>query len=1107
MITNKKQAQSGRSSRRILFLLAASAIGLLGAVSAQAQQVVYPLPFYEPFPSSLAATNYNGFAYENGEELGQYEPQQANGGVCSSNVWSFGNSISSSCIHVYTTNGQSGLEYPGLTNVDATYQTGLASTYIKDTSSTKNRGVPLAIPTNNPSAPLSVYASCLVNIQTNTFSSTTSPSPFFGLTQNTGAAASVNQSGAVIYIDPSLQLHLSKNSSTAAASATAPLSSNNTYLLVLRYKYNPTGPGTNADSVDLWVSPTALGGSTPPTTPTLTITNNNNVASNYFGGVALFEYANPCFLYIDEIRVGTNWAQVTPTNTPPGAQYSVTGGGACGDTSFPVGLSGSDTNVVYFLYTNSLATTNSVTGTGSAISFGAVSNTAVYTVLASNMTTGILGWMNGSAAVTVLSIPSITTEPMPVTVSSGELGAFAIGVSGGAASFQWYRGGVALTNGGEFSGVQTSNLIIFPATATDEATTANGYYVLVGNSCGTSVSSITNSLSLGSPANLLWFGGQDTNYWDVGITENWNTDTAFFNYGDNVTFDDTAATETVTLNNPNLSPSKITINGAGAYVFNGPGGLAGNGSIVMNSSGSVTLGLGLVNTESGGIIIGNSNVTADTTIFNFDQAGNLGTGVVTLAGGELAAGNVGQVLVDNEIDVTSTNSAIGVNSTGGQNLILTNIIKGLAGNLTIYNNTDKAATPSVEFQYPSFTFSLPIDLNVGGNGGGLYLEDVNASGVHVWSGIISDAGGVWRNASGGETLLTATNTFTGGTLLTLGPLGVATNSVIASGAVVAGPLGVGTLTVDTRSGSPDIFASGGPISVGNAITWYSNNVVGPAFVISGSNELSFSGDVDMNQTNRSIEVSNTASAVFSGTITDDGLGVGISIAGTGELYLDGTNIYTGGTTNSANLLAGTGIVLGPVVVQSGGAIGGGDPAGIGTFTIDNFLDLSGNVFVRVNRSLAQKGDQIVATGGATNLGSGTVTVDNIGAALELGDRFVIFGGALVNGGALTVTGAGVQWTNNLAVDGSISVLSLTPPPPPPTPTISGASEVGGNIVFSGTNGASGGTFYVLETTNIALPLADWTVVSTNTYGPGGIFSVTNSITPVPGKYFILEDAP
>jgi hypothetical protein len=262
----------------------------------------------------------------------------------------------------------------------------------------------------------------------------------------------------------------------------------------------------------------------------------------------------------------------------------------------------------------------------------------------------------------------------------------------------------------------------------------------------------------------------------------------------------------------------------------------------------------------------------------------------------------------------------------------------------------------------------------------------------------------------------------------------------------------------------------------------------------------------MDDTNRAIEVSDTASAVFSGVITDDGDDAGITVSGTGAFYLDGANIYTGGTTNAGGLLAGTGSVQGPVVVQPGATLGAGDPAGIGKFTINSSLTLSGNVFIRVNKSLSLSNDTVVVTGGATNLGSGTVTVSNLGPALVVGDTFTLFSEPVVGGGALTVTGGGAtQWSNNLAVNGSISVLSLTPPPPPPPPSINAASASGGNLIFSGTNGTAGGPYYVLATTNIALPISAWAVVSTNSFGPGGVFSVTNPINGgTPSQYFILE---
>jgi hypothetical protein len=1113
MKNNIEQQQNGRlqtglsSNRRFSLrpwlLLAVGAIGLLAAGSAHAQATSpFPLPFYEPFPSS--ANPYNGFGYANDEELGV--------AGFSGLVWTFGNGVSSSCARPLNTNGQSGLEYPGLVNVDAIYQTGLLATYLKDLNSVKNRGVNLIIPTNNPSAPMELYASFLLNLQTNTFISANNPSPILGLTANSNASASsVNQSGGVVYINENLQLQISKNSTTTATNLTQTLVSNNTYLIVLRYKFNTTGPGTNADSVDLWIDPTALGSNVVVPTPTISTTNNNNVASNFFGGVGFFELPNPCNYYLDEIRVATNWGGVTPTNTPAGNIYSVTGGGAgCGNTAFDVGLSGSDTGLAYYLYSDGIEVTNAsgpieVNGTGSAISFGPQTLTALYTVVASNATTFNQSWMSGGASVSILSPPTITSQPLPLTVPSGELGAFGVASTGGGQTYQWYKGGVALADTNEFSGVQSSNLVIFPVTSQDVATAATGYYVLIGNACGTLVSSVTNSLTLGTPANLTWYGDGILDLWDVGISMNWDTDTAFFNYGDNVTFDDTSPNPNVTLNNNFLSPSTITINGsANAYVFSGPGGLAGDGSIVMNSANTLTLNLGLVNTESGGIVISNG-----TLIFSAFYA--LGTGPITLAGGQLEAGPAGLVTIDNSIDVTSTNSTISTAATGGQPLVITNTITGTSGDLTFLNTANKNGAPLIELMAP-FTFGLPVTLNPGTSALGIVVSGNNTDGSQIWNDYITGGGEMERNGAGGDTILNATNNYTGGTELESGSLGVGIDSVApVPPTIVAGPLGTGTLFISTAGTAPALFASGGPHILANPIAW-TTNVPGPAFIINGSESLDLTGTIDLFGTNRTLEVDNTAATVQAGGIMDSsGDDSGLTLTGLGALYLEGTNTY-GATTNASATLSGSGILGGLVVVQTGATLGAGTPAAIGTLTIDSSLILGGNLFIRVNNSPPDPlgippvtNDNFIVTDGATNIGSGTVTVSNVGPALAVGNKFVLFNGPVVGGAALTVSGGGVTWQNNLAANGSISVLTILPPPAPPSPGINAVSASAGNLVFSGTNGTVGGTYYILTTTNITLPLSDWTVLSTNTFGAGGVFSASIPIgASADGHFYSLE---
>ena len=1059
----------GQPHFRRLALLAGLSLGLISARPAGAQSV---LPFYEPFPGT----------YVNGEFLGSTNGVSGStAGGTSGALWSIGNSLSSSCGRVQTT---AALHYPGLTNVDASAQSDGLASYPKDTSSTKDRAVPLTIP-----ASTTLYASCLVDFLAIT---NTGTAAFFGLSPTAAGGTSVNHSGAVVLVDPQGHLLVAKNSTTAATNTTYSLTTNTTYLLVLRYKYN----GTNGpDQVDLWVNPTSLGNNATVPAPTITTTNNANVSS--FGSVAYFQAALPTAFYLDEIRVATNWSGVTPTNAPAGNLYAVTGGGSgCPGDTFPVGVSGSDAAASYLLFTNGVFTGQSVNGTGAAVSFGNQSVNALYTVLATNNTTANVSWVSGSTTVSVVSALSIAAQPVSALVATNGLAAFTVQSPGFGLNYQWYRNGAALTDGGHVAGSQTTNLVISPATTTDVATTLNGYYVVITNRCGNLVRSVTNALALEPAASLTWYGDGVSNVWDVATSANFNSNTALFNYGDNVTFDDTSLYTNAVLAGPNISPASIKINGTQNFLISGSGALAGSGSITMNSAGFLTLSA--QNNETGGLVISNGTVY-------FASLAALGNGPVTLAGGGLSAPNAGLVSVGNAITVTGTNSLIGVNSSGGQPLVLTSPINGLGGTLTFQNNSTKAASPTIQLTATNLTLNIPVTLSVGGiSGGGLYVSGNNTSGTQTWNGQIAGSGSLQRNGSGGTTLLNNTNLYTGITKLSSGAIGLGIDSVASSPPTIdAGPLGTGTLTIDTTGSGQSLFAAGGAHVVGNAIN-YSSNAVGSPLIISGSNPLTLAGPLDLSGTNRTFQINNTGGTVLAGVISDDGFQNGLTKNGNGTLYLDGANTYTGSTLVSTGLLAGAGSIAGPVVVQSSGTIGGGDAASIGTLTVNSDLTVNGNVLIRVNKGLApgQSNDVISVTGLLTNTGTGTITVTNLGAALKVGDAFTLFNTALLNGGSLAVAGGGVNWNNHLAVDGSISVASVMVSQPP---AITAVSVSGSNLVISGTNGTAGAGFYVLSSTNLALPMASWKYEATNTFGTGGSLSATLGITPgLPAKFYRIQ---
>ncbi len=78
----------------------------------------------------------------------------------------------------------------------------------------------------------------------------------------------------------------------------------------------------------------------------------------------------------------------------------------------------------------------------------------------------------------------------------------------------------------------------------------------------------------------------------------------------------------------------------------------------------------------------------------------------------------------------------------------------------------------------------------------------------------------------------------------------------------------------------------------------------------------------------------------------------------------------------------------------------------------------------------------------------------------------------------------------------------------PAPTIQLVSLSGGNFVMSGTNNTGpGGTYHVLSTTNLLIPEASWTVLSSGSFDRLGNFSYTNVITPATQQLFYTLKVP
>ncbi|MGN6556045.1 MAG: beta strand repeat-containing protein, partial [Verrucomicrobiota bacterium] len=71
----------------------------------------------------------------------------------------------------------------------------------------------------------------------------------------------------------------------------------------------------------------------------------------------------------------------------------------------------------------------------------------------------------------------------------------------------------------------------------------------------------------------------------------------------------------------------------------------------------------------------------------------------------------------------------------------------------------------------------------------------------------------------------------------------------------------------------------------------------------------------------------------------------------------------------------------------------------------------------------------------------------------------------------------------------------------PLPSLAAAAEAGGQLVFSGANGQPGATFRLLSSTNLTLPLSDWTPLATNQFDSQGNFVYTNTLSPAQPQQF------
>ncbi len=360
--------------------------------------------------------------------------------------------------------------------------------------------------------------------------------------------------------------------------------------------------------------------------------------------------------------------------------------------------------------------------------------------------------------------------------------------------------------------------------------------------------------------------------------------------------------------------------------------------------------------------------------------------------------------------------------------------------------------------------------------------------------------------SGSSSLIQGSSTALNSTLSLATADNYTMNQLQMSGIIIVTNSGAGSSTLTFTNGGFQTGTATKQISVS------SNTTV----VISGAN-FDIIGATGNKNRNVSLTPDTGGAITFNAVLRDNGaFQGGVEKHGHGVVTLNGINIYTGGTTNTGGgtllvngsiggasvqsdaTLGGTGTITAPVIITTNGTLAPGLPTAIGTLTASGGLNLAGDVLIKVKKSVSPSNDLTVVTGSLTNSGTGNVTVTtNLpgATALALGDKFKIFSQAVCNGAAMTVSGAlpsGLGWSNNLAVDGTISVVSVSATPP----TL-GVSQAGNVLTFTWA-----GTFKLQSQTN---SLNTGLNSSWSDYPGGTVSGVSATINPAnPTVFFRLS---
>jgi len=732
------------------------------------------------------------------------------------------------------------------------------------------------------------------------------------------------------------------------------------------------------------------------------------------------------------VQSGSGTVVVLANNTYTGGTTINAGALQIGDGHTAGSIVGNVTDNASLVFDRSdnLAFAGSISGSGSVTQNG----TGTLTLSGQNSYAGgtnILGGVLsvdndgnlGAGGITIRNNGELLTTGANFTTNK----AINLGAGGGTLATV---GGSSATYGGIISGTGPLH-IGDPANGGAVILTANNSY-----SGGTSIDRGTLQLGNGGTSGSI----------TGNVTDN---GTLAFDRSDVVTFDGViSGTGTVEQNGTGATILTGTNTYTGGTTINAGRLQIGNGGTTGSIVGNVTDNLSLVFDRS-------DNVAFAGSISGPGSVTQIGTGTLTLSGKNSYAG-----------ETNILNGVLSVNNDGNLG----------AGGITIRNNGELLTTGT------DFATNKTIILGAGGG----TLATVGGSSA-TYRGIISGTGPlhIGDPANGGTVILTANNSYSGGTSIAHGTLQLGNGGT--SGSITGNVTDNGTLAFD-RS---DVVIFDGVISgagsvqqngAGTTILAGTNTYTGGTTINAGTLQIGNGGTVGSivgNVTdNASLVFDRSDNLAFAGSISGPG---SLTQIGTGTLTLSGQNSYTGGTNilngvlsvnndgnigaggitirNNGELLTtgtnfttnktinlgaggGTLATVGGSSATYGGIVSGasplhiGDPANGGTVILTANNNYSGGT--SIDRGTLQLGN-----GGTSGSIAGNIT-DNGTLAFNRSD-VVTFGGVINGTGSVQQNGTGTTiLTGTNTYSGGTNIASGTLVAGSGTPFGSGPVQISGN---------------------------------------------------------------